>query len=96
MQQTIYEPGSHFKNPLTQQETVFDIKMRAKSQKATTPTKDMQQVRITVRLLHRPEVDKLPTILSDIGKDYEAVILPSVRCSATDPNVHDIQIHIIA
>lgn len=39
---------------------------------------DMQTVSLSLRVLHRPEVEKLPTIYSKLGKDYEERVLPSI------------------
>lgn len=74
----VYTPGAHFKIPAWQYETIFDVKMKPKQVKTQTPTKDMQQVRISVRLLHRPEADMLPRIFKELGKDYDEVVLPSI------------------
>lgn len=78
IQDKVYMPGSHLKNPLFQNETIFDVRMRARVQKAQTPTKDMQAVKIAVRLLHRPDVKMLPSLLRDTGRDYDEVVLPSI------------------
>lgn len=39
---------------------------------------DMQTVSLSLRVLHRPEIEKLPTIYSKLGKDYEERVLPSI------------------
>lgn len=38
----------------------------------------MQTVSLSLRVLHRPEIDKLPVIYSKLGKDYEERVLPSI------------------
>lgn len=38
----------------------------------------MQTVSLSLRVLHRPEISKLPTIYSKLGKDYEERVLPSI------------------
>ncbi len=38
----------------------------------------MQTVSLSLRVLHRPEIDKLPTIYSKLGRDYEERVLPSI------------------
>lgn len=40
--------------------------------------KDMQTVSLSLRVLHRPEIEKLPIIYSKLGKDYEERVLPSI------------------
>jgi prohibitin 1 len=41
----------------------------------------MQTVTLSLRVLHRPEIDKLPVIYSKLGKDYEERVLPSIVSS---------------
>ena len=38
----------------------------------------MQTVSLSLRVLHRPEIEKLPVIYSKLGKDYEERVLPSI------------------
>ena len=38
----------------------------------------MQTVSLSLRVLHRPETENLPTIYSKLGKDYEERVLPSI------------------
>lgn len=39
---------------------------------------DLQNVQITLRILHRPEPSKLPNIYLNIGRDYAERVLPSI------------------
>ena len=39
---------------------------------------DLQTVSITLRILHRPDPVKLPTIYNTIGQDYAERVLPSI------------------
>lgn len=39
---------------------------------------DLQNVSITLRILHRPEPSKLPNIYLNIGQDYAERVLPSI------------------
>ncbi|MCP9257214.1 Prohibitin [Dirofilaria immitis] len=39
---------------------------------------DLQNVQITLRVLHRPEPSKLPNIYLNIGRDYAERVLPSI------------------
>ncbi len=38
----------------------------------------MQTVSLSLRVLHRPDIEKLPVIYSKLGKDYEERVLPSI------------------
>ena len=39
---------------------------------------DLQNVNITLRILFRPNEQKLPWIYANIGQDYDEKILPSI------------------
>lgn len=39
---------------------------------------DLQNVDITLRILFRPHIDKLPWIFSNVGVDYDERVLPSI------------------
>ena len=41
-------------------------------------TKDLQQVNLTLRVLCRPDVSKLPKIHQELGQDYDDRVLPSI------------------
>lgn len=45
---------------------------------STTGTKDLQTVDIALRILFRPNEEKLPEILNNIGQDYDTRVLPSL------------------
>jgi len=56
--------GTHFLLPWLQKAVVFDIRTRPRSISSVTGTKDLQQVNLTLRVLSRPDVNKLPKIYS--------------------------------
>ena len=70
--------GTHFLIPFIQNPTVYDIRTRPRSITSVTGTKDLQQVNLTLRVLCRPDVDKLPTIHTNLGPDYDERVLPSI------------------
>ena len=43
-----------------------------------TGTKDLQQVNLTFRVLHRPDVEHLSEIHTNLGPDYAERVLPSI------------------
>ncbi|RHW70881.1 prohibitin 1 [Trypanosoma brucei equiperdum] len=43
-----------------------------------TGTKDLQMVNISLRVLFRPQTDRLPQIYREFGMDYDERILPSI------------------
>ena len=44
----------------------------------TTGTRDLQEVRVSLRVLSRPDEAHLPKILQDLGLDYDERVLPSL------------------
>ena len=85
-------PGTHFILPWFQQPTVLDVKAQPKFIKTQTATKDLQQVNIGVRILHRPILkgdpeanadeahpeEKLTELYRKFGASYDERILPSI------------------
>lgn len=43
-----------------------------------TPSSDLQNVNITLRILFRPVTGQLPRIFTSIGEDYDERVLPSI------------------
>merc|ERR1719150_2776820 len=70
--------GLHFKLPWFQYPIIYDI--RAKPRKITSPTgsKDLQMVNISLRVLSRPDSNKLPDIHKELGQDFDEKVLPSI------------------
>jgi len=70
--------GTHFMIPWVQRPIVFDIRARPKNVPSVTGSKDLQNVNITLRVLFRPQPDKLPNIYTTLGVDYDDRVLPSI------------------
>jgi len=70
--------GTHFLIPWLQSPNVMDIRTRPRSISSVTGTKDLQMVNLTIRVLSKPDVDKLPTIFKELGQDYDERVLPSI------------------
>jgi len=45
---------------------------------STTGTKDMQTIKIALRVLYRPDETQLQHIYRNLGKNYDERVLPSV------------------
>lgn len=54
------------------------MKTKPKTIATTTGSKDLQNVSLTLRVLHRPEVLKLPVIYQSLGLDYDERVLPAI------------------
>uniref|UniRef100_A0A0M3HNB8 Prohibitin n=2 Tax=Ascaris TaxID=6251 RepID=A0A0M3HNB8_ASCLU len=70
--------GTHFLIPWVQRPIIFDIRSTPRAISTITGSKDLQNVSITLRILHRPEPSKLPNIYLNIGQDYAERVLPSI------------------
>jgi len=64
--------------PWVQRPIIYDIRTRPKNVPTVTGSKDLQNVNITLRILFRPRPEKLPTIYSTLGLDYDDRVLPSI------------------
>jgi len=74
----IYGEGSHFMIPWFQYPTIFSIRTKPKDIQTETATKDMQTVNLTLRLLYKPNFEKLPLIFKSLGVNFDDRVLPSV------------------
>ncbi len=45
---------------------------------SSTGTRDMQTVELSLRILFRPQEEKLPEILNNLGVDYDERVIPSI------------------
>ncbi len=71
--------GLQFRIPLVEDPHLYDIRTRPRLiQNTATGSKDLQMVNITLRVLCRPDVARLPHIHSTLGKDYDEKVLPSI------------------
>ncbi|KAI1729712.1 SPFH domain / band 7 family domain-containing protein [Ditylenchus destructor] len=70
--------GTHFLIPWVQRPIIFDIRSTPRAITTVTGSKDLQNVSITLRILHRPEPSKLPQIYLNIGQDFAERVLPSI------------------
>lgn len=72
------EEGWHLRVPWFQQPFIFDVRARAHRFASPTGTKDLQMVNISLRVLARPNVNRLPEIFRRLGLDFDDRVLPSI------------------
>jgi len=70
--------GTHLMIPWFDRPIIFDIRTRPRQVQSLTGSRDLQMVQISLRVLTRPRVEKLPLVFSTIGEDWEEKILPSI------------------
>jgi len=74
----VYGEGTHLMVPLIEWPIIFDVRTRPKELPSLTGTRDLQNVNVSLRVLYKPEINNLPTILREFGEDYDKRILPSI------------------
>ncbi|XVE67760.1 hypothetical protein DITRI_Ditri09bG0014100 [Diplodiscus trichospermus] len=72
------DEGTHFLVPWLQKPFIYDIRMKPHTFSSVSGTKDLQMVNLTLRVLSRPKVDKLPEIYQRLGLEYDEKVLPSI------------------
>ncbi|KAF3650938.1 Prohibitin-3, mitochondrial [Capsicum chinense] len=70
--------GTHFLIPWLQKPFIFDIRTRPHTFSSISGTKDLQMVNLSLRILSRPEVSRLPDIFKTLGTEYDEKVLPSI------------------
>jgi len=74
----VKDEGTHFFIPLVQTPVIYDVKTTPKVLRTQTGSKDLQTVNLTLRVLFRPVESMLPNIYTELGIDYDGVVLPSI------------------
>uniref|UniRef100_A0A6A7FYC6 Prohibitin n=1 Tax=Hirondellea gigas TaxID=1518452 RepID=A0A6A7FYC6_9CRUS len=70
--------GTHFFIPFLQRPIIFDVRTRPRTIHSVTGTKDLQLVNISLRILSRPNSEKLVDIYRHLGESFEEKVLPSI------------------
>lgn len=78
VQQKVEPEGTHFLIPMVQRPIIFDVRSQPRNIPVTTPSKDLQNVNITLRILFRPKIDSIPWIYQNYGEEYANKVLPSI------------------
>ncbi|KAI0171357.1 hypothetical protein LQW54_003358 [Pestalotiopsis sp. IQ-011] len=78
VKEQVVSEGTHFLVPWLQRAITFDVRTKPRNIATTTGSKDLQMVSLTLRVLHRPDVQSLPKIYQNLGTDYDERVLPSI------------------
>jgi len=78
VKEDVINEGTHFLIPWLQRSIHFDVRTKPRNISTTTGSKDLQMVTLTLRVLHRPDVQLLPKIYQNLGQDYDERVLPSI------------------
>ncbi len=78
MKSQVYNEGLNFNIPWFERPYIYDIRTRPCNLQTLTGSKDLQMVTLGVRVLHKPNPEKLVWIYQHLGMNYDERILPSL------------------
>eukprot|EP01101_Sappina_pedata_P006423 TRINITY_DN3184_c0_g2_i1.p2 TRINITY_DN3184_c0_g2~~TRINITY_DN3184_c0_g2_i1.p2 ORF type:complete len:308 (+),score=175.88 TRINITY_DN3184_c0_g2_i1:31-924(+) len=78
VKQKIYNDGVHFMIPYIEKAEKFSVRSTIHTLATDTPSKDLQMISISVRVLFHPQPENLPNMYRAIGADYEVRVLRSI------------------
>jgi prohibitin 1 len=70
--------GMHLMIPIVQRPIIIDVRTQPRVINTETGTKDLQNVHLSLRVLARPNIPKLPQLYQKLGVDFLERVLPSV------------------
>ncbi|KAG6404902.1 hypothetical protein SASPL_132479 [Salvia splendens] len=74
----VYPEGTHILAPWFERPVIYDVRARPHLVESTSGSRDLQMVKIGLRVLTRPVADQLPTIYRTLGENYNERVLPSI------------------
>ncbi|CAH9112687.1 unnamed protein product [Cuscuta europaea] len=78
IKEKVYPEGTHFMIPWLERPTIYDVRARPNLVESTSGSRDLQMVKIGLRVLTRPIPDQLPTIYRTLGENFNERVLPSI------------------
>lgn len=78
IQTGVKSEGLQFIVPWLQRPIIYDVRTRPKLINSTSGSKDLQMVQISLRVLYRPDSNKLTSIYRRLGQDFDERVLPSI------------------
>ncbi|XP_062105914.1 prohibitin-1, mitochondrial [Humulus lupulus] len=74
----VYPEGTHIIIPWFERPVIYDVRARPHLVESTSGSRDLQMVKIGLRVLTRPIADQLPTVYRTLGENYNERVLPSI------------------
>ncbi|KAE8077511.1 hypothetical protein FH972_016069 [Carpinus fangiana] len=74
----VYAEGTHLIIPWFERPVIYDVRAKPHLVESTSGSRDLQMVKIGLRVLTRPLPDQLPTIYRTLGENYNERVLPSI------------------
>ncbi|KAL2941389.1 Prohibitin-2 mitochondrial [Bienertia sinuspersici] len=78
VKEKVFPEGTHFMIPWFERPVIYDVRARPHLVESTSGSRDLQMVKIGLRVLTRPVPDTLPTIYRTLGENYNERVLPSI------------------
>lgn len=78
VKQNVVDEGTKFLIPFIETPIIFSVRASPRIISSPTGSKDLQTVNITLRILSKPVISKLPVIYEQLGTDYDEKVLPSI------------------
>ncbi|XP_065875789.1 prohibitin-1, mitochondrial [Euphorbia lathyris] len=74
----VYPEGTHLIVPWFERPVIYDVRARPHLVESTSGSRDLQMVKIGLRVLTRPIANQLPIIYRTLGENYNERVLPSI------------------
>ncbi|XP_071707473.1 prohibitin-1, mitochondrial-like [Rutidosis leptorrhynchoides] len=74
----VYPEGTHIMIPWFERPIIYDVRARPHLVESTSGSRDLQMVKIGLRVLTRPVADELPAVYRTLGENYNERVLPSI------------------
>ncbi|KAH7533152.1 hypothetical protein FEM48_Zijuj04G0100000 [Ziziphus jujuba var. spinosa] len=74
----VYPEGTHLMIPWFERPVIYDVRARPHLVESTSGSRDLQMVKIGLRVLTRPVADQLPTVYRTLGENFNERVLPSI------------------
>ncbi|KAM7500755.1 hypothetical protein LguiA_025169 [Lonicera macranthoides] len=78
VKEKVYPEGTHLLIPFFERPIIYDVRARPHLVESTSGSRDLQMVKIGLRVLTRPVPDQLPTVYRTLGVNYNERVLPSI------------------
>lgn len=78
IKEEVYQEGTHLMVPWFERPIIFDVRARPSLIQSQSGSRDLQMVNIGLRVLTRPNPEKLPQLYRTLGVDYAERVLPSI------------------
>lgn len=78
IKETVYTEGTHLMVPWFERPIIYDVRARPSLIQSQSGSRDLQMVNIGLRVLTRPNPERLAHLYRTLGTDYAERVLPSI------------------